>query len=149
MSLSYFEGSFRCLAGGHEHRASISTTAESEPGTVFTTGSAFPADARDMAVSHFVVHAPADEKRFSVVEAWNCPTCGSPEWVEAVIEEGGLRSLATVRLDAETFRRVNYVSEAIVEFYENRTGETMYEGDAYRANWQETLAKALTGPREP
>jgi hypothetical protein len=149
MSHSYFEGTFRCLAAGHEHRASISTSVESEPGTVFTTGSVFPADTSDMARTHFVVQAPADEKRFRILEAWNCPTCGSPEWVEAVVENGILRSLATVRLDADTFQRVNYVSEAIVEFYENRTGERMYEGDEYRANWREALAAALRESGSP
>lgn len=143
MSYSYFAGTFRCLAGGHAHRASVTTKVESEPGAVLVAGGEFPADAADMAMSHFIIQEPHGARTFNILESWECPTCRSAEWIEAVVEDGVLRSLATVPFDLETLRRVNYVSEAIIHFYGEKTGESLYVGTELRRGWQDRLSTAL------
>lgn len=149
MSYSYFAGTFRCLACGHEQHASITTKVESEPGTVFIAGSELPADAADMALSHFVVHEPQEPRSFFILETWDCPTCGSAEWIEASIENGIVRSLMVVPFDLRTFERANYVSEGIIHFYEEKTGEPFHVGNSARQGWSERLAEVLRNERQP
>lgn len=148
MSYSYFAGTFRCLAGGHTHRASIITKTESEPGAVLAAGGDFPADAADMAMSHFTIQEPPGPRTFNILEGWDCPTCRNAEWIEAVVEDGVLRSLATVAFDLGTFRRVNYVSEAIIHFYEEKTGESLYDGAELRRGWLDRLNAALENEKQ-
>ncbi len=148
MSYSYFAGVFRCLAGGHAHRASVITRVESDPGAVLVAGGEFPADAVDTAMSHFIIREPRTARTFSILESWDCPTCRSAEWIEAVVEDGVLRSLTVVPFDLATFRRANYVSEAIVNLYKERTGEPLYVGTEVRRGWQDRLIAAFENVKE-
>lgn len=111
-------------------------------------GAELPADVADMAISHFAVQEPHGARTFNILERWDCPTCGSAEWIEVVVEDGIVQAFATVPLDLGTFRRATYVSEAIIHVYEDRTGESLYVGTEIRRGWQERLIAALENGKQ-
>lgn len=149
MSYSYFVADLRCPACEKTSEATIVTKVESEPGTVIRVGDRLDVTVVDMQHSHYTVRLPGPDEPLRILEPWSCPTCGSPTWVEIVIEAGHVHSMTVTPFDVTALDRVHFVANRLAEFYEEQTGEPLHVGNGIRPDWLDRLRGSLAPSGTP
>lgn len=146
MTYSYIVSELRCDACGRASAATVVTKVDVEPATVLRVGSPVDVNVSDMAFTHCLVRKPAQDEPIRFLEAWDCPACDSPEWVEVSISGGRIREVRVVGFDRGTLDRIHFVSEDVAQLYQERTGEAFHVDDAVRPDWPARLRAHLAEP---
>ncbi|WP_141594507.1 hypothetical protein [Myxococcus sp. AB056] len=119
-SYDYFAGKLKCIACGEttsiDSPTNIQTYISDKPeGRVLSEGDAVQVDVRrienDEYDGYFTVTPPTEQEPVRILQAWDCPACGSPlNWAEIVLGDGVIHSIVSVPFDREHFARSNLIS---------------------------------------
>jgi hypothetical protein len=146
MSYSYFVADLRCSSCRETQTVNIITKIDADPGEVHRVGDLVDVTMADLTLTHHAARVPGPGEPIRILETWNCPNCRHPEWAEILIEEGRVRSIEPVPFDRATLDRVHFVTGMLAEFYEDTTGESLYDGAAVRLDWPARLRPYLDAP---
>jgi len=143
MPYNYFDADLRCPVCGQVRRTSIVTKIDSEISRVHRVGDLLDVTVVDMQLSHYTAHLPAPGEPLRILEEWSCPQCHSPEWAEIVVDGGRVRSIDVVPFNPATLDRVHFVAGGLAEFFQEKTGESLYVDHKVRPDWTARLRPHL------
>ena len=74
-----------------------------------------------------VLAEPPSPERFSFLETWTCPNCGSRNWARIAIADGIVAAIEAVPLTRATLEDANAITRDVeVEYWDWTSGEALF-----------------------
>lgn len=99
-------------------------------------------DIDDFEAAFLILRLPQPQEAIHLLHEWWCLFCGNFNWAEAVFSDRVFRRFSTVLFEAKTIARAHFITDAIREFYAERTGR---EPPAPYEGWHLDLIRELVG----
>ena len=134
MSLTYFVAALICPKCGKVSPEDTSTYMSNhllpDPG-VYTLHEGDRADIGigDVEDSYLRLSDPEGGSPVRILETWDCPSCGSANWALIVFNDWVLTSIKNVSMTVDTLRLAHFISIRIEEWYLDREGEVLFQGE--------------------